>query len=218
MFLITVLACGDRFVYPIFYFYRCFMSESTEVIQEFLISLSIDSSYRTKSLELLETGESKYLRDMKLNFNSALTSEHLSPKEVGLIALSIAVNNENDLLITFFTKFCAEQGATNEEIGEATACASLLAANNVLYRFRHFTQKEKYSKLPARMRMQIMARPVTGKPLFELMSIAVSAVNGCEQCVNSHEDSLIKLDISEEKIFEAIRIASVLTSVGKIIR
>jgi alkyl hydroperoxide reductase subunit D len=87
-----------------------------------------------------------------------------------------------------------KQEATDAaEIGEAVGCASLLASNNVFYRFRHFTQKEKYTQIPARIRMQLMMKPVTGKEFFELMSLAVSAVNGCEMCVNAHEDSLIKL-------------------------
>ncbi|CAN5530320.1 carboxymuconolactone decarboxylase family protein [soil metagenome] len=193
------------------------MTESTEVIQELLQSIGVDSTYRTESLFLLEKGESRYLRDLKLNFNSTLTSSHLSNKECGLIGLSIAINNNNIPLTQFFTSYAREQEATAAEIAEAAGCASLLAANNIFYRFRHFTQKEKYSQLPARIRMQIMGNPVTGKAFFELMSLAISTVNGCEMCVNAHEESLIKLGASEERIFDAVRIASLVTSAGKII-
>lgn len=193
------------------------MSESTETINEFLQSLGLMADYRTASLSLLENGESRYLRDLKLNFTSTLTSEQLSAKECGLLGLSVAVNNNNLPLTNFYTKYAAEQGANAEEIAEAAACASLLASNNVFYRFRHFTQKEKYSQIPARIRMQIMMKPVTGKEFFELMSLTVSAVNGCEMCVNAHEDSLIKMGTTEERIFDAVRIASLVTSAGKII-
>lgn len=193
------------------------MSESTETINELLQSIGVDAAYRTASLSLLENGESRYLRDLKLNFTSTLTSEHLSAKECGLLGLSVAVNNNNLPLTNFYTKYATEQGATREEIAEAAACASLLASNNIFYRFRHFTQKEKYSQIPARIRMQIMMKPVTGKELFELMSLTISAVNGCEMCVNAHEDSLIKLGTTEERIFDAVRIASLVTASGKII-
>jgi lipoyl-dependent peroxiredoxin subunit D len=193
------------------------MSESTEVIQELLNSIHVDPEHRTAALILLEQGQSRYLRDLKLNFSSTLSSEHLSAKEIGLLGLSIAVNERNDLMINFFNKFAADNEASSEDLAEAAACASLLASNNVFYRFRHFTQKEKYNQIPARIRMQIMMKPVTGKEFFELMSLAVSAVNGCEMCVNSHEDSLIKLGTTEERIFDAIRIASLITSTGKII-
>jgi alkyl hydroperoxide reductase subunit D len=158
------------------------MSESTEVIQEILQPLGLDTSYRNVALTMLEEGQSKYLRDFKLNFNGILTSDHLSPKEVALMGLCIAVNNINAPLTSFFKQLASKEGATSEEIAEAVSVASLLSANNVLYRFRHFTQKEAYQKMSAKMRMQIMTKPVTGKPFFELMSLAVSAVNGCEQC------------------------------------
>jgi alkyl hydroperoxide reductase subunit D len=193
------------------------MNESTEIISEILQSLGIDTAYRTASLTLLEKGESRYLRDLKLNLSSTLTSEQLNTKECALIGLSTAINNNNALLTQFFTLYAEEQGATAAETAEAAGCASLLASNNVFYRFRHFTQKEKYGQIPARIRMQLMMKPVTGKEFFELMSLAISAVNGCEMCVNSHEDSLIKLGATEERIFDAVRIASLVTATGKII-
>ena len=193
------------------------MNESTEITNEILTGIGVDTNYRTDSLTLLEKGESRYLRDLKLNFTSTLISEHLTPKECALIALSTAINNNNGPLTQYCTRYAEEQEATAADIAEAAGCASLLAANNVFYRFRHFTQKEKYGQIPARIRMQLMMKPVTGKEFFELMSLAISAVNGCEMCVNAHEDSLIKMGTTEERIFDAVRIASLITSTGKII-
>lgn len=193
------------------------MNESTEIISEILTAIGVDTAYRTESLTLLEKGESRYLRDFKLNFTSVLTSAHLSNKECALLALSTAVNNNNEVLTKYFTKYAEDNEATAADIAEAAGCASLLAANNVFYRFRHFTQKEKYTQIPARIRMQLMMKPVTGKEFFELMSLAISAVNGCEMCVNAHEDSLIKLQTTEERIFDAVRIASLVTATGKIL-
>ena len=193
------------------------MNESTDIINEILTAIGVDTAYRNESLTLLEKGESRYLRDFKLNFTSTLTSEHINTKECALLALSTAVNNNNTLLTQYFTRYAEEQGATAADIAEAVGCASLLAANNVFYRFRPFTQKEKYTQIPARIRMQLMMKPVTGKEFFELMSLAISAVNGCEMCVNAHEDSLIKLGTTEERIFDAVRIASLITATGKVI-
>jgi len=193
------------------------MNESTEIISEILTAIGVDTAYRTESLTLLEEGESRYLRDLKLNFNSTLTSEHLSNKECGLLGLSTAINNNNKPLTQFFTRYAEEQGANAADVAEAAGCTSLLAANNVFYRFRHFTQKEKYTQIPARIRMSLMMKPVTGKEFFELMSLAISAVNGCEMCVNAHEDSLIKLATTEERIFDAVRIASLVTAMGKVV-
>lgn len=190
--------------------------ESTEIIAELLSSIGSDS-IRTESLTLLEQGESRYLRDLKLNFNSMLSSEHLSLKEIGLLGLACATNHLNKPLTAFFTAFSKDHGANAADLAEAVACASLLSSNNVFYRFRHFTQKEKYAQIPARIRMQVMMNPVTGKEFFELMSLAISAINGCEMCVNAHENSLIKMGTTEERIFDAIRIASLVTATSKVV-
>ncbi len=193
------------------------MTEATETLVDLLTLVNKDTSYRNESLTLLEKGNSRYLRDLKLNLSSTFTSAHLSERECALISLSTAVNNNNVLLTEFCTKWAKSKDATDEDIAEAVGCASLLALNNVFYRFRHFTGKEKYTQLPARVRMQIMGNPVTGKEFFELMSLAISAVNGCEMCVNAHENSLIQLGATEERVFDAIRIASIITSAGKVL-
>ena len=189
----------------------------SETTQEFLEFLKVDKAYRNDALDLLEEGKSRYLADLKLNFKNSFESDHLAKKEVALLGVSLAVNAGNQVLKEFFTANAATEGATEAEIAEAVGCASLLSANNVFYRFRHFVNKEKYNEIPARIKMNIMARPVGGKEFFELMSLAVSAVNGCEMCVKSHENSLIELGSKEERIFEAVRLAAVITSVSKVI-
>ena len=155
----------------------------SETTQEFLEFIKADKDYRSDTLDLLEEGKSRYVADLKLNFKNSFESDHLSKKEIALLGVALAVNAGNSLLKEFFRSQAAGEGAGEAGISEAAACASLLSANNVLYRFRHFLNKEKYNEIPARIKMNIMARPVVGKEFFELMSLAISAVNGCEMCV-----------------------------------
>lgn len=189
-------------------------SEST---QEFLDFLKLEKDYSTHALDLLEEGKSRYLADLKINFKNSFESEYLSKKEIALLGVALAVNANSKILRAFFSDNARQEGASAEEIAEAVACASLLSANNVFYRFRHFLNKEKYNEIPARIKMNIMARPVTGKEFFELVSLAVSAVNGCEMCVKAHEASLIELGAKEERVFEAVRLAAVITSLTKVV-
>jgi AhpD family alkylhydroperoxidase len=58
---------------------------------------------------------------------------------------------------------------------------------NGINRFRHVTDNKQYETMQAGIKMTIMARPVLSKTFFELTSLVVSAVNGCQACVNSHE-------------------------------
>lgn len=189
----------------------------SETTQEFLDFIGVDKDYRSDSLDLLEEGKSRYVADLKINFKNSFDSAQLSKKEVALLGVALAVNAGNKVLKQFFRDNALTEGASEAEIADAVACASLLSANNVFYRFRHFVNKEKYNEIPARIKMNIMARPVVGKEFFELISLAVSAVNGCEMCVKAHENSLIELGSKEERIFEAVRLAAVITSVSKVI-
>lgn len=184
---------------------------------ELLELLQLDSSNVPTSLQQLNNTESRYIRDLKVNVSNVLRSNHLNAKETALLALSVAANNKNEILSAGFGRLAESHDATAEERTEAIACASLLAANNVFYRFRHFIEKETYSHMPGKIKMNIMMKPVLGKEFFELMSLAVSAVNGCEMCVKAHEESVLKLGSSEERIWDAIRLASVITSLDKII-
>jgi alkyl hydroperoxide reductase subunit D len=99
------------------------------------------------NIDLLDKANARQSKDVLLNLQSMFQTELLSKKEVALIALSIAANNQSKSLQVGFEKIALEAEATQEEVAEAVAAASMLAANNVLYRFRHFTHKEKYQQL-----------------------------------------------------------------------
>ncbi len=152
--------------------------------------------------------DARYLKDLKINVSNALAYENLSEKESALLALSVAINEKSKTLIESFLLKAKEKGATDAEISETYACVSLLNVNNVFYRFRHFTKKEFYTSTPAGIKMTIMGNPVLGKEFFELMSLAVSALNGCEMCVNAHEESLMKLGTSQQRVYDAVRLTA----------
>lgn len=188
-----------------------------ETLIDLLKDLGLEGIEYSQSAALLVQGESKYVRDLRMNVKAVLEVETLSKKETSLLAYSIAVNNNNKLLQKAFEEKAKAYEATVEEIAEAAAIASLLSANNVFYRFRHFVDKESYNTMRAGLRMNIMARPILGKEFFELASLAVSAVNGCEMCVKSHEVSVLEAGSSEARIWDAVRLAAIITSLGKII-
>ncbi len=185
--------------------------------QELLDLLGVDNSQSFASLDALAEGEQKFIRDTKVNLKNTLKSQHLSEKETALLALGVAVNERNAVLKTAFTRRARDLGASDQEMGEMHALTSLLSSNNVLYRFRHFAGHSKYDDLPARLKMTLMMNPVLGKEFFELASLMVSAVNGCEACVNSHEQSVREAGASEERIFDAIRLGAVIKGVSTLI-
>lgn len=184
-----------------------------ETIQNLFTDLNIPADYKSDSLEKLAATDSRYLKDLKLNVGAVLKSTNLNKKEAYLLALSTAVNEKCAVLITAFETLAKQEGATDAEIAEIHACTSLMNTNNIFYRFRHYLpQNQYYNNTPAGLRMSIMMNPVVGKEFFELTSLLVSALNGCELCVTSHEASVKQHGASEARIYDAIRLGAVMKS------
>jgi alkyl hydroperoxide reductase subunit D len=79
---------------------------------------------------------------------------------------------------------------------------------NTYYRFKHMTEHADDFK-NAGLRMTVFAKPVLGKTRFEMLSFAVSVLNGCENCIRSHELVLRQMEVPVEKIHDLVRIAAV---------
>ena len=150
-------------------------------------------------------------RDIKLNLQSVLQPGTLTPAQRWGVAIASAVAARNTALRDAIVGDAqAEVGP--EVVDDALAAAALMAMNNVYYRFRHLVGKPSYSQMPARLRMQRIAKPVTNKADFELFCLAVSAINACEMCIRSHEEVVLKGGISEEQVHDAVRIAATINA------
>lgn len=180
--------------------------------------LGIDPSYKSISLESIAKSESRFLKDLKLNVAGVLKSTNISKKEAVLIGLSIAVNQKHEALILGLENIANQEGATTDEIAEIHACTSLMNANNILYRFRHWLPENTYyNNTPAGFRMSTMMNPVLGKEFFELVSLVVSSINGCELCVTAHENSVKQHGASEARVYDAIRIGAIFKSLTAVL-
>ncbi len=182
------------------------------IINETLEGLLNTINFKTDAPQaLIDMGniDARYLKDLKINVSNALKYESLTEKESTLLALSVTINEKTKSLELALLEKAKKAGASKEEVLETYACVSLLNVNNVFYRFRHFTKKEFYQTTPAGIKMTVMGNPTLGKEFFELMSLGISSLNGCELCVNSHEDSLIKLGTSQQRIYDAVRLFAI---------
>jgi alkyl hydroperoxide reductase subunit D len=99
----------------------------------------------------------------------------------------------------------------------ARAAAAIMGMNNIYYRFLHLVEDAEYQAMPARLRMNILANPGIDKLDFELLSLAVSAVNGCGLCITSHEKKLRAHGYTREMIQSAVRIAATVHAVAGVL-
>jgi alkyl hydroperoxide reductase subunit D len=90
-----------------------------------------------------------------------------------------------------------------------------MGMNNIYYRFQHLVSHPEYETMPAKLRMNVIgAYKGDAKNDFELVSLAVSAVNGCGMCIDSHDKVLREGGITIQAIQSAVRIASVIHAVA----
>ena len=157
-----------------------------------------------------------YARDLKLNLGTVLTTSGapgLNDKQIWSIALASAIASRN----TGFARSIEAQSRTHladVEVQGAKAAAAIMGMNNIYYRFLHLVEDHEYQSMPARLRMNVIANHGIDKLDFELISLAVSAVNGCGLCVTSHEKKLRQHEVSREAIQSAVRIAATVHAVA----
>lgn len=165
------------------------------------------------NLESLRHALPEAAKDLRLNLQSVLAPGTLSPGQRWGIAIACAMAARS---ATLRDALIADARAEVDEhvIDDAVAAASLMAMNNVYYRFRHVIGKSLYSEKPARLRMTRLAKPSTNKLDFELVCLAVSAINGCEACVRAHENAVLEGGLHEDHVHDAVRIAATIHGVA----
>jgi alkyl hydroperoxide reductase subunit D len=150
-------------------------------------------------------------KDIKVNVQSVLGQSSLSEAQKWGVAYATALASRNPALRDAVREDAAAV-VDDKVLEDARAAAVLMGMNNVYYRFRHMIGKPAYGDKPARLRMQRLAQVATNKVDFELFCLAVSAVNGCEQCLQSHEKVVLDGGLSEDHVNDAVRIAATMAA------
>lgn len=165
------------------------------------------------SIEALKNALPDYARDLKLNLSSIAGEQALTEQQRWGAMLAAALAARNAAVIAAIE---TEAGArlSREAQTAARAAAAIMAMNNIYYRFTHLVSDPDYRSMPARLRMNAMARPGVDKADFELWSLVVSAINGCGMCLDSHERVLREAGLGREAVQTAVRIAAVIHAVA----
>src|SRR5690606_1869695 len=157
-----------------------------------------------------------YAKDIRLNLSNIFQSTALTETQVWGTALASALATRNAEVIAAIAEDAAKK-LTHEQQNAAKAAAAIMAMNNIYYRSIHLLSNKEYSKLPARLRMNIIGNPGADKLDFELWSLAVSAINGCGMCLDSHEREVLSKGASKEGVQDALRIAAVIHAAAAVI-
>jgi alkyl hydroperoxide reductase subunit D len=164
------------------------------------------------SLEQLKNRVPDYAKDIRLNLSSLATEPCLTLQQRAGTFIAAALASRNAEVTTAILAEFAPQ-LTTEALTAAKIAAAIMAMNNVYYRFVHMIGGD-YANMPARLRMNAMASPGVEKADFELWSLAVSAINGCGMCIESHESMVRQAGLTREQVQAAVRIAATVHAVA----
>jgi len=156
-----------------------------------------------------------YAKDIRLNLSSILSDQLLgNDRKLGLLLACAHGSGYRPLVAAAEAE--VEGNLSDAMANAARGAAAVMAMNNVYYRFVHLTSNPEYGKLPARLRMNFIGQHSIAKDDFELFSLAVSAMNGCGMCIDSHERVLLEHGVKPETIQAAVRIAAVMKAVATV--
>lgn len=168
------------------------------------------------SVENLKNQIPDYAKDIRLNLSSLAGDETLNAQQLwGTFLVSALATRQTQVIAEIGAE--AARNLSPEALNAARAAAAIMAMNNIYYRFVHLAKNNEYATLPAKLRMNALASPGVDKLDFELWSLAVSAINGCGMCIDSHEAGLKKHGATTEQIQTAVRIASVVHAAAAVL-
>ncbi|MFJ5947888.1 alkyl hydroperoxide reductase [Streptomyces noursei] len=172
------------------------------------------------ALDDLKSAVPDYAKDLKLNLGSVIGNAEstalLTQQQLWGTVLACAIASRSPKVLREMEPE-AKANLSAEAYTAAKSAAAIMGMNNVFYRTRHLLSDPEYGNLRAGLRMNVIGNPGVDKVDFELWSLAVSAINGCGMCLDSHEQVLRKAGVERETIQEAVKIASVLQAVGAVL-
>jgi alkyl hydroperoxide reductase subunit D len=156
-----------------------------------------------------------FAKDIRLNVGSLLNEPVLNDqRKYGLLLACAHATGYKPLVEATEAEVAGK--LSPEAANAARAAAAVMAMNNVYYRFTHLVGNEEYRRMPAKLRMNVIGQPGIDKIDFELFSLAVSAMNGCGMCIDSHEQILKKAGATAEMIQASVRIGAVMKAVATV--
>lgn len=158
-----------------------------------------------------------FAQDIKLNLQTVINNEDspLSSEQRYGVALASSYATRHVPLYSAMESAARDAGLAETQIAAARTAATLMAMNNVYYRFVHLSNSADMKQLPAKLRMQGMVNHGIEKLDFELMALAVSAINGCGACIEAHIHEVLKTGKPVQAAQEAARIAAVVNAAAQ---
>lgn len=156
-----------------------------------------------------------YAKSQQRNLEVLLNSSVLTPQQKwGCLLVSAALSKNAYLLKTIDAQSQKFLSDTAKEA--ALACIATMTLNNCGFRAKHWLDTD-FEDVRFGLRNTVDLKPGISQADYEVWAIAASAINGCEQCIQAHSQTGQDEGLKIEQLWEAVKIASVISSLAQIL-
>ncbi|PHQ80626.1 MAG: alkyl hydroperoxide reductase [Coxiella sp. (in: Bacteria)] len=169
------------------------------------------------SIETVVTEIPDTAKDIRLNFSNLLQDQvsGLTEQQIKAIIYAVAISVvPSNAIKTLMASF--EEELDESLVRGAHVASGLMSMNNIYYRFVHLGNDHELSAMNPGLRMQGMRTHGIDETLFELMSLAISAINGCGMCIQAHIKTLKAQGAELQTIQMSAKIAAVLNAMNQV--
>lgn len=156
-----------------------------------------------------------YAKDQRRNLEALINSSVLTQQQLWGCVLVSAVTSRNDVVLKQVHSDAREHLSDNA-IDVALACTSAMTLNNYGFRAKHWLGHD-FEPIRFGLRNGVSLKPGVTQADYELWAVAVSVVNGCEQCTQAHSRDAQEQGLRALHVWEAVKIASVIQAIAQTI-
>lgn len=171
-------------------------------------------------LKIIKKLSQDYARDIKDNIVDLFINnkvEGLTETQVYGIALTVAYALGNENLLNYIRT----EAKLHLEEAQAEACKAamvVMTMNNTLFHFtKDSTSAEHFTGVEHNLHMSWTKEHGIDGQDFEMYSLAISILNGCNYCINIHRGKLSARGITNQTVMTVAKIASVLRATAKVL-
>ena len=167
------------------------------------------------SLKELKSFIPSYAEDINENLTRVLEGEAalLTPAQIAGVALAAAYAVKNRYVLENVQQL-ADGVLTTQDTEAVRSAVSLMAMNNIYFRFTELVNDEDYRRMSSKLQMGAIKKYGIQND-WELYTLAVSSVNGCAHCIQAHASKISKT-LSKEAVQAVARIAAVIHATAQI--
>lgn len=159
-----------------------------------------------------------YAKDTKINLQNLFNQSNqlLNDQQIYGCLLACALTIKNPRLLTYVNQLIANQ-LDQTQIYATKIASTMMAMNNIYYRFTHLVKDSEYSQMQAGLRMRTLLDHKISQVDFEIYCLAISIINGCGMCIDAHVEQLLKNNLNKSQIQMIAKIASIINSLNQVL-